>query len=88
MRRRDFGAARGQRYARKGRPAWIAGLICGGFVLLMLLPLAMILSGSLMGRQEFLETCGRVLADYDGKTGFRLFPRSEEHTSELQSLYS
>jgi multiple sugar transport system permease protein len=74
MRRRDFGAARGQRYARKGRPAWIAGLICGGFVLLMLLPLAMILSGSLMGRQEFLETCGRVLADYDGKTGFRLFP--------------
>ncbi len=43
-------------------------------VALMLLPFLMLFTGSLMGEQELLETCGTVLADYEGETKFRLFP--------------
>lgn len=41
---------------------------------LMLLPLFMVVSDSLMGKQELLETCGAVLSDYDGEARFRVFP--------------
>lgn len=43
-------------------------------VILMVLPFFMLFSGSLMGKQELLENCGAVLADYEGQAGFRLFP--------------
>lgn len=43
-------------------------------LVLMLLPLFMVVSDSLMGKQELLETCGAVLSDYDGEARFRVFP--------------
>lgn len=49
-----------------------------GFLLLILVimvfPLFMLAVNSLMGRQELLETCGAVLADYGENAGIRIFP--------------
>ena len=40
----------------------------------MLFPLFMLTANSLMGRQELLETCGAVLADYGENAKLRIFP--------------
>lgn len=59
--------------ARRGLPVIFRVLLLAA-VLLMLLPLVMLFTGSLMGKQELLETCGAVLADTGGQAQFRLFP--------------
>lgn len=56
-----------------GRKLCSAGILLGT-VILMLLPFLMLFTGSLMGKQELMETCGAVLADYEGEAKFRLFP--------------
>lgn len=53
----------------------ILRLFVAVMLVLMLLPLFMVISDSLMGKQELLETCGAVLSDYDGEVRFRIFPR-------------
>ena len=40
----------------------------------MVFPLFMLTANSLMGRQELLETCGAVLADYGENAKLRIFP--------------
>lgn len=40
----------------------------------MIFPLFMLTANSLMGRQELLETCGAVLADYGESAKLRVFP--------------
>ena len=40
----------------------------------MVFPLFMLTANSLMGRQELLETCGAVLADYGENATLRIFP--------------
>ena len=40
----------------------------------MVFPLFMLTANSLMGRQELLETCGAVLADYGENAKMRIFP--------------
>ena len=40
----------------------------------MVFPLFMLTANSLMGRQELLETCGAVLADYGESAKLRVFP--------------
>lgn len=55
-------------------PERFIGLLIFMSAVLMLLPIIMLFTGSLMGKQELLETCGAVLADYDGQTRFCLFP--------------
>lgn len=40
----------------------------------MVFPLFMLTANSLMGRQELLETCGAVLADYGESVKLRVFP--------------
>lgn len=40
----------------------------------MVFPLFMLTANSLMGRQELLETCGAVLADYGDNAKLRIFP--------------
>ncbi len=40
----------------------------------MVFPLFMLTANSLMGRQELLETCGAVLADYRESAKLRVFP--------------
>ena len=40
----------------------------------MVFPLFMLTANSLMGRQELLETCGAVLADYGESANLRVFP--------------
>lgn len=63
------------RSSLKSRAAgWIAGVVSGVFFLGMIFPLFMILTDSLMGKQELLETCGAVFAGLPGKAGFRFFP--------------
>ena len=41
----------------------------------MVFPLFMLTANSLMGRQELLETCGAVLADYGESAKLRVFPK-------------
>lgn len=43
-------------------------------LVIMVFPLFMLAVNSLMGRQELLETCGAVLADYGENAGIRIFP--------------
>lgn len=42
---------------------------------IMVMPLVMLCTNSLMGKRELLETCGAVLSDYGTKAEFRLFPQ-------------
>lgn len=56
-------------------PGCFRFLILLAVILVMLLPLLMLFTDSLMGKQELLETCGAVLADTGGRTRFRLFPQ-------------
>ncbi len=53
---------------------WAVRIILCVFAAIMVLPLLMLCSDSLMGRRELIETCGAVLADQGERAGFRLFP--------------
>lgn len=44
-------------------------------LIFMVMPLIMLCTNSLMGKQELIETCGAVLSDYGTKTRFSLFPQ-------------
>lgn len=58
--------------AKRGEYRVFGILIC--FLFVMVLPLIMLFTDSLMGKQELLETCGAVLADTGSPVKFRLFP--------------
>lgn len=44
-------------------------------LIFMIMPLVMLCTNSLMGKQELIEACGAVLSDYETKTSFSLFPQ-------------
>lgn len=44
-------------------------------LIFMIMPLVMLCTNSLMGKQELIEVCGAVLSDYETKTSFSLFPQ-------------
>lgn len=44
-------------------------------LIFMVMPLIMLCTNSLTGKQELIETCGAVLSDYGTKTRFSLFPQ-------------
>ena len=50
-------------------------MILAVLLILMVMPLVMLCTNSLMGKREIIETCGAVLSDYGGKAQFRLFPQ-------------
>lgn len=49
-------------------------LILAALLLLMVLPAVLLVSYSLMGGREILDTCGAALAGQDGQAQFRIFP--------------
>ncbi len=53
---------------------WLEWAILSIALTVMLFPLIMVFTDSLMGKQELLETCGAVLADTADETTFRVFP--------------
>ena len=63
-----------KRQRSRGFRQWlIRGILLVVFII-MAVPLFVLLVHSLMGRQELLETCGAVLADYGGYAKVRIFP--------------
>lgn len=44
-------------------------------LVVMVMPLVMLCTNSLMGKQELIEKCGAVLSDYGTQTKFSLFPQ-------------
>ena len=50
-------------------------IILAVLLVIMIMPLVMLCTNSLMGKQELLESFGSVLSDYAGMAEFRLFPR-------------
>ncbi len=53
---------------------WVLRLFLLIVLAVMVFPLFMLTANSLMGRQELLETCGAVLADYGENAKLRIFP--------------
>lgn len=53
---------------------WVLRLFLLLVLAVMVFPLFMLTANSLMGRQELLETCGAVLADYGDNVKLRIFP--------------
>lgn len=53
----------------------ILRIILAILFVIMVMPLVMLCTNSLMGKRELLETCGAVLSDYGTKAEFRLFPQ-------------
>ena len=53
---------------------WLIRAVLFVVLVVMVLPLFMLTVNSLMGKQELLETCGAVLADYGDSTKLRIFP--------------
>lgn len=63
-----------KRQRSRGFRQWlIRGILLAVFII-MAVPLFVLLVHSLMGRQELLETCGAVLADYGEYAKVRIFP--------------
>lgn len=58
----------------KGLLKGLLRLFVAVMLVFMMLPLFMVISDSLMGKQELLETCGAVFSDYGGEARFRVFP--------------
>lgn len=54
---------------------WLVRGILGIVLFLMILPVLILCTNSLMGRQELLETCGAVLTGVGDLSKFRLFPQ-------------
>lgn len=61
---------------RKKRPGMIlARVVLAVLLVVMVMPLVMLCTNSLMGKQELIEKCGAVLSDYGTQTKFSLFPQ-------------
>ncbi len=61
---------------RKGKAGDVLlRIILAVLLVIMIMPLVMLCTNSLMGKQELLESFGSVLSDYAGMAEFRLFPR-------------
>lgn len=61
---------------RKRRPGMIlARVVLTVLLVVMVMPLVMLCTNSLMGKQELIEKCGAVLSDYGTQTKFSLFPQ-------------
>ena len=56
-------------------PELIVRIVLWALFVIMVMPLAMLCTNSLMGKREITETCKAVLSDYEGRAGFRLFPQ-------------
>lgn len=54
---------------------WLSGGILLLMFLLMILPMFMLVVNSFMGKQELLEICGAVLADFGENVRLRVFPQ-------------
>lgn len=50
-------------------------IILAILLIFMVMPLIMLCTNSLMGKQELIESCGAVLSDYGTKARFSLFPQ-------------
>ncbi len=55
--------------------ALLIRIVLAALLIFMVMPLIMLCTNSLMGKQELMETCGAVLSDYGTKTRFSLFPQ-------------
>lgn len=60
---------------KKGAVNVLIRILLVVLLVFMVMPLVMLVTDSLMGGRELIETCGAVLADYGEKTEFRLFPQ-------------
>lgn len=53
----------------------MARVVLTVLLVVMVMPLVMLCTNSLMGKQELIEKCGAVLSDYGTQTKFSLFPQ-------------
>lgn len=53
----------------------LARVVLAVLLVVMVMPLVMLCTNSLMGKQELIEKCGAVLSDYGTQTKFSLFPQ-------------
>lgn len=53
----------------------LARVVLTVLLVVMVMPLVMLCTNSLMGKQELIEKCGAVLSDYGTQTKFSLFPQ-------------